>query len=105
MEPETAFKLGRTFGAGMGLGLTCGAVTGAFLVLGCTLGEVKETDREARLRAYDLAKEFTRRFEARRNTIECRQLLGVDPGTAEGYAEAQALGLFRTVCPGLVRDA
>ncbi len=97
--------MGRSFGAGMGLGLTCGAVTGAFMVLGCILGEVEEDDRKARYNAYDQSKEFKRRFEARCGTIECKELLGVDLGTAEGFQAAKDRGLFRALCPGFVRDA
>ena len=89
----------------MGLGLTCGAVTGAFIVLGCTQGEVEADDRRARYNTYDLAKEFRLRFEARRGTIQCMELLGVDLGTVEGLQEAKDRNLFRTLCPGFVHDA
>ncbi len=105
MKQDKAVKFGRAFGAGMGLGLTCGADTGAFIVLGCSLGDVKDDDRKARYAAYGLAKDFRSRFEARRRTISCKELLGVDLGSPEGYKEAKNRGLFRTVCPGLVRDA
>lgn len=34
MDDETAYKLGSAFGTGMKTGITCGAVTGALMVLG-----------------------------------------------------------------------
>ena len=34
LDKETAFKLGANFGSGMRHGSTCGAVTGALMVLG-----------------------------------------------------------------------
>ncbi|MFH1113924.1 MAG: C-GCAxxG-C-C family protein [Pseudomonadota bacterium] len=105
MKQDMAVKFGRAFGAGMGLGLTCGAVTGAFIVLGCSLGDVEKDDRKARYASYGLAKDFRSRFEARRRTISCKELLGVDLGSPEGYKEAKDRGLFGTVCSGLVQDA
>lgn len=105
MKQDMAMKLGRSLGAGMSIGLTCGAVTGAFIVLGCTLGDVSEDDRKARYAAYGLVKDFTSRFRARRRTISCKELLGVDLGSPEGYKEAKDRGLFGTVCPRLVQDA
>lgn len=105
MKKDSAIKWGRSLGAGMGLGLTCGAVTATFVVLGMTMGDVQENDQKARYAAYDLAKEFKHRFEARRGTIECKRLIGVDLGTPEGFKEAKDRGLFRSMCPGFVRDA
>lgn len=97
-------KTGRAFGAGMGMGRECGAVTGAFMVLGFTVLDAA-TEKDARFRVYELAKEFRRRFEAIHGTIVCRELLGVDPGTPEGRDKAVKENLFRTLCPTMVRDA
>jgi C_GCAxxG_C_C family probable redox protein len=99
-----AFKLGRAFGAGMGTGRDCGAVTGAFLVLGMILPNAT-SERDARFKSYDLAREFTQRFEALHGTIVCRELLGVDLSTKEGREKAVKENLFRTLCPVMVRDA
>jgi C_GCAxxG_C_C family probable redox protein len=96
--------LGRAFGAGMGMGRECGAVTGAFLVLGFT-AQNAASEKEARFKVYDLVKEFVRRFEAVHGTIVCRELLGVDLGTTEGREKAVKDNLFRTRCPVMVRDA
>ena len=63
------------------------------------------SEKEARYRAYDLAREFVRLFEKKRGTIICRDLLGVDLGTQEGRDKAIKDNLFHTLCPGLVRDA
>jgi C_GCAxxG_C_C family probable redox protein len=88
----------------MGMGRDCGAVTGAFMVLGFTLRNAAN-ESEARFKVYGLVKEFVRRFEAVHGTIVCRDLLGVDPGTAEGRERAVKDNLFRTRCPVMVRDA
>lgn len=86
------------------MGRDCGAVTGAFMVLGFAVKSAA-TEREAWFKVYDLVKEFVRRFEALHGTIVCRELLGVDLGTAEGREKAVKDNLFQTLCPDMVRDA
>lgn len=89
----------------MGLGGICGAVVGSFLVLGLWVGEAQE-EKEARYRTYDLVKDFVRRFESKRGSIICKELLGgVNIGTPEGRKEAEERRLFSTVCPRYVEDA
>jgi C_GCAxxG_C_C family probable redox protein len=88
----------------MGWGDICGALTGAYMLLGFKFH--KEADQgQARYSAYDLVRELTDRFKACHGTIICRELLGVDLGTATGRKEAIDQGLFSTVCPRFVRDA
>lgn len=88
----------------MGLGLECGAVTGAFLILGLGLGEVP-LEKDARSRSYEMARDFARRFVGLHGAIQCKELLGVDLATAEGREEAAKRNLFKTVCPVYVKDA
>jgi C_GCAxxG_C_C family probable redox protein len=104
LDRSTAFKLGRAFGAGMGMGRECGAVTGAMLILGFKVKE-GSTEKETRFKVYDLNREFIRLFEQKHGTIICNDLLGVDLNTPEGRDKAVKDGLFRTLCPGFVRYA
>jgi C_GCAxxG_C_C family probable redox protein len=104
LDRSTAFKLGRAFGSGMGMGRECGAVTGALMILGLKVQEAS-SEKETRYRVYDLVREFVRLFEEKRGTILCKDLLGVDMGTPEGRDKAIKDNLFRTLCPGFVRDA
>jgi C_GCAxxG_C_C family probable redox protein len=104
LDRSTAFKLARAFGSGMGMGRECGAVTGALMVLGLKVQEAS-SEKETRYRVYDLVRELVRRFEEKRGTIICKDLLGVDLGTPEGRDKAIKDNLFRTLCPGFVRDA
>ena len=102
---DQAFRIARAYGAGMGTGGICGAVTGAYMILGFLVGE-DEDERRARFKTYELVGEFTRRFEARRGSLVCKTLLGgVDLGTDAGRKEAMEKNLFREVCPGYARDA
>ena len=104
LDRSTAFKLARAFGSGMGMGRECGAVTGALMILGLKIQEAP-SEKETRFKVYDQVKEFVRLFEEKRGTILCKDLLGVDLGTREGRDKAIKDNLFRTLCPGFVRDA
>jgi len=104
LDRSTAFKLGRAFGAGMGMGRECGAVTGAMLILGFKVQE-GTSEKETRFKVYDLNRELVRLFEKKHGTIICKDLLGADVGTQEGRDKAVKDNLFRTLCPAFVRDA
>jgi arsenate reductase len=104
-DRDTALKLAAGFGGGMGrMASTCGAVTGAFMVLGLQYGGVT-ADREAKEAIYAHIREFARRFNARNGSSVCRELLGCDISDAEGFRRAQESGVFTGVCPKFVRDA
>ena len=105
LDQDLALKLTRALGAGMNHGLTCGAVSAALMLLGLKCGEVSGTDKQARHLCRPMVKEFVRRFELKRGTILCRELLPSNPGTEEGRAEAIRENYFGTICPGVVRDA
>ena len=103
---DTTLKVAQAFGGGMGqMGETCGAVTGAFMVIGLKYGKTRIDDDEAKRKTYALVKEFTEKFRARNGTIICRELLGCDIGTLEGQRIARDGKLFSTVCPRFVQDA
>ncbi len=106
LDRETALKVAGAFGAGMGRrGETCGAVTGAFMVIGLKHGKTKADDDEAREKTYALVEEFTERFRERNKSLLCRELLGHDLGTPEGREAVAEQNLFMTICPDFVRDA
>lgn len=106
MEREMALRAAGAFGGGMGrTGQTCGAVTGALIVIGLKHGKTRAEDNATRETCYALAAEFIRRFEARHGALNCPALLGCHIGTPEGRALAHEKHLFETVCADLVRDA
>jgi C_GCAxxG_C_C family probable redox protein len=88
----------------MGLGKECGAVTGAFMVIGLSIRQEKD-EKDARLKASALVKKLKNRFEARHGTILCKDLLGVDVGTSEGREKAVKENLYQTLCPNFVKTA
>ena len=72
LTEEEAYRLGAHFGAGMKHGGTCGAVTGALMVLGMT-GQ----DNEAAL-------ELLSQFREKNGALTCDELLAQLHGDEEG---------------------
>lgn len=103
---KQALKIATPFGAGMGrLGETCGAVSGALMVLGLELGRGSLEDKDAKEKTYSFVREFVDRFEEKNKSIFCKELLGFDISTAEGLKIANEKNITGTLCPGFVRDA
>ena len=106
LDLSQALKVAIGFGGGMGrTGNTCGAVTGAYMVLGLRQDVTPENTTQIKTRAYQLVKDFNRKFIEKNGSIMCRDLLGCDLSTAEGQAYAKEKGLTKTVCPCLVGDS
>ena len=93
------------FGGGMRRGDTCGAVTGALMVLGLRYGPQDVSDTSAKAGVCSKVTEFQSRFESRCDSVICRDLLGCDISTPEGMEHAASNNLCKTVCPRMVRVA
>ena len=98
IPPDKAFKIASGFGGGMRIDGTCGAVTGAFMVLGLKFAQDKD-------RPYDKIIEFADTFCQRNKSTDCQALIGCDIRTDEGMKKATEEGLFRSICSQLVKDA
>ena len=106
LDRETALKISGAFGGGMGrMAQTCGAVTGAFMVIGLKYGAIDAEDKETKEKAYALVREFADRFKSRHGSIACQDLLGCNVSKPEGLKVAREQKLFETICPRLVKDA
>jgi len=106
LESELALKLAEGFGGGMGsMGETCGAVTGAFMVIGFKHGRTRVDDVQANKKTFSLINEFAREFKARNGSIDCRELIDCDISTSKGMSRAREENLFTTICPKYVQDA
>ena len=105
-DENTVLKLSDAFGGGMGrMALTCGAVTGAFMVFGLKYGRTSADDGEAKQKTANLVREFAQKFEERNKSIVCKELLNCDISTDEGSKYAKESNLTATICPKLVTDA
>jgi C_GCAxxG_C_C family probable redox protein len=104
LERELALKLAGGFGGGIGhLGESCGAVTGALMVIGLKQGGTSVDGEGVQEKTYALIAKFLEEFKARRGSILCRELLGCDISTPQGLENARNKGLFEERCPNFVR--
>ena len=85
LEKDKAFQAAVGFGGGMGrLQETCGAVTGAIMVLGLSSGFKEGDGRDKINESYAKVRRLVNDFRAREGTAMCRDLLGCDLSTDEG---------------------
>ena len=106
LERTMALKISQPFGGGIaGTGSTCGALTGALLVIGLRHGRCRPEDLASKEKTYELVREFIKRFEERHGSTICRELIGVDLSTPEGHQEARRRGLFAERCSLFVSSA
>ncbi|MDO7788089.1 C-GCAxxG-C-C family protein [Desulforamulus aquiferis] len=106
LDKETALKVSGAFGGGMArMGEVCGAVTGAYMVIGLKYSSTRAEDSGFREKTYQLVKLFNDDFSSRNGSIKCKELLGCDISTSEGLQRARDQKLFSSVCPNLIRDA
>ncbi len=105
MSVENARKVAAAFAGGMGMGSECGAVTGAFMVIGMKYGKTRDDDSRADSETFKRLAEFVKEFKAKHGHIECSVLLETDMGTPEGVKEAAGKGHFTNRCPAFVKTA
>ncbi len=103
IDEKTAKTIARSFGGGMGRTCqTCGAVTGAYMVLGFINNS--ETEKSAKEETYSLVQAFSRKFHEIHGDVNCEQLLGCDLGTAAGQDYFKSNNLNHR-CTGFVKDS
>jgi C_GCAxxG_C_C family probable redox protein len=109
LTEEMALRIATGFGSGMGrMCEVCGALTGAFMVIGLQHGKVVTDgskygqDTET---TYRLVSDLAHRFEALNGTIFCRDLIGHDLSDPQQLAEVRQTGLFNTVCAKCILDS
>jgi len=105
LDETTALRISSGFPAGMQMAGVCGAVTGAYMVLGLKFADQQSGQSIGRKKVYEKVTEFTQLFTKRNATLNCRELLDCDIMTPEGKEIAVQKNLFKTVCPKFVDDA
>ena len=84
-DPDLAAGLSCGFGGGMGrLQQTCGALTGAFMVLGIHNSRLYTDRAELKNVTYTQVRKINEKFRQRQGATDCRSLLGCDLQTDEG---------------------
>jgi C_GCAxxG_C_C family probable redox protein len=103
LDEDTALRLARPFGSGMArMCATCGAVSGAYMVLGLKYDD--ENEKTAKETVYAQSREFARRFREKHGSTNCYELLGCDFATPEGQARFREEKLIVN-CAAYVKDA
>jgi len=106
LSEETAYKIAAPFGAGMGgTSETCGAVTGALMVIGLKYGDYLLDDKAGKELVYQKTRQFMAEFRKRHDTLICRELQGHNLADPDQLQAARQAGVFEKVCPLLVQDA
>ena len=106
LNESIALKLATGFGGGIGrLGKTCGAVSGALMVIGLKYGRDKIEDNASKEKTYTLVQKFINKFIKLNQSISCNELLDCDINTLEGLNSAKEKNLFSTLCPDFVRTS
>ncbi len=106
LDKETALKISSPFGGGIGrMAETCGAVTGAYMLIGLKHGKYLAEDNEGKEKSYSMVREFNERFKELHGTICCRDLLKYDMSDPEELKYIKEHGLWNTLCPEFIRDA
>lgn len=106
IDSSLALSIATGFGGGMGrLQETCGAVTGAFMVLGVHNCKKYSDNADRKANTYAMVQEFDRKFKAIHHTTSCKTLLGCDLKTEEGQRMHKELNQHETVCSKCISDA
>jgi C_GCAxxG_C_C family probable redox protein len=109
LSEEVALKISTGFGSGMGrMCEMCGALTGAYMVIGLKYGKVKTDGTKYGIyteTTYRLVSEIAQRFAEINGTTQCRELLEHDLSDPEQRAELVELGYFNTRCGKFILDS
>ena len=83
-------------------GGTCGAVTGALMIIGLKHGGEDAKDKSSKENVYALAAGLMKEFTIRNGSIICQDLIGFNIGSNK---DPEKLKIISKRCPGFIRDA
>lgn len=93
-DREETDRMAACFGGGMGMGQTCGAVTGALI----TIGMATEDNGEAAV----LSRKFVDRFRELHGSCLCQELLGLEVFDPDKVRQMALSGQIADRCSDLV---
>lgn len=106
IDEKAALRLSCGLGGGMGhTGNTCGAVSGALMVIGMKYGRTTLDDLASKEKTYEAAQRFMKEFRRRNNSVNCSELLGYELSSPDELKAAKEKNVFKTKCPKFVCDA
>jgi len=105
-DKNLAVSLSGGFGGGMGrLQETCGAVTGAFMVLGIYNSQKFTDIAERRERTNSMVQQLSHEFKKLHGFTDCRTLLNCDLRTEEGQQIHKEKNNSKIICEKCIVDA
>ncbi len=103
---DLSLKLGTGLGAGGNYnGKICGAVLGAFIILGLKYGTDNANDKEQKELVRKKIDDFTASFKSEFGSIECNELLHADISKPEVLQRLRDEHVFQDFCTNVVRKA
>lgn len=105
-DDKLALSISCGFGGGMGrLQETCGAVTGAFMVLGINNCQKYSDNKERKDITYAQVQDYNKQFIAIHGTINCKSLLNCNLRTPEGQQYFHEKNLHEVICEKCIADS
>lgn len=106
LKEKLALKMATGLGAGVNYqGKTCGAVLGAFIILGLRYGVEDADDQEGKQKLRTRLDQFSEDFSAEYGSLQCSGILGLDVSKEEELNELREKNAFKEICPGVVETA
>ena len=107
LSEEFALKLSCSMGAGMGrMREVCGAVSAMALIVSLVNGNTDPENTDAKTENYRTVRMLADLFRRKRNTILCRELLGLEPGKSQPVPEERTRAYYESrPCPEKIADA
>jgi C_GCAxxG_C_C family probable redox protein len=106
LDQDLALKIASGFGGGMGrFGRTCGAISGALMVIGLKYGMGANDPLEFKEKTYQIVREFSNRFQEIHGSVICKELLECDINTPEGKDYYERNEFFEKKCLQYVKSA
>ena len=103
ISEEMANKVSACFGGGMLEASTCGAFTGALMAIGLKYGHYNaENLMDQKNVMMAKSAEFRQKFAEKFGTNICKDLVGYDVSTPEGFEQAISSGRMMGFCPTVV---
>jgi C_GCAxxG_C_C family probable redox protein len=104
-DKKTLLAAAAGFGGGMGRqAMTCGAVTGAVIVLGFAEGQTEALNSAAKELTYKDVRDFFVQFTKIHRSVTCKNLLNCDISTPEGF-ELHKKGCHKEKCYQCIETA
>jgi C_GCAxxG_C_C family probable redox protein len=104
MDEDLARKISLPLAGGSGVGGECGAVSGAFLVLGLKYGFAHPGDHKGVEKIMDKVNRFVQGFKSLHGEIDCPRLIGLDVFSEEGLKAFMENNVKATTCARFVGD-